>query len=41
MYRYTKIGRPLLGPWLKACIERPVIFISMVQIDHTAVGLDQ
>jgi hypothetical protein len=19
MYRYTKIGRPLLGPWLKAC----------------------
>jgi hypothetical protein len=20
IFRYTKIGRPLLGPWLKACL---------------------
>ena len=28
MYRCTKIGRPLLGPWLKACFARNLITLA-------------
>jgi hypothetical protein len=28
MYRYAKIGRPLLGPWLKACDDVVAFFTT-------------
>jgi hypothetical protein len=28
MYRYAKLGRPLLGPWLKACDDVVAFFTT-------------